>query len=719
MAHNDKKDPHWQREADKYEHPVPSREFILQHMRDSKSLQSFKNLFNAFGLSSDDEKEGLRRRLRAMERDGQIISNRRNSYGLVDELELIPGRIQSHRDGFGFLIPDDGGSDVFLSARHMRGLFNDDRVLVRVISDDKRRGRREGAVAEILERNTFQVVGRYIEEDGVAFIDPDNKNIHQDIIITPGNQGDAKPGQFVVAEIISQPSARRQPLGKVIDILGDQFTPGMEVELAIRSRELPYEWPDAVMNQAEKMPNSIPTEAIKNRKDCRDMCFVTIDGEDAKDFDDAVYCEAQADGGWILWVAIADVTHYVKASSPLDEEAVKRGNSVYFSAKVIPMLPEQLSNGLCSLKPNVDRLVMMCEMKIDAHGVLEHYQFYEAVIHSHARLTYNQVFSMLKQKKPKHDEIYLHVKELEKLYKKLIKQRNLRGAIEFETIETKVVFDNEGKISEIVPYERNEAHKIIEECMLIANVSAASFLDESGVETLYRNHEQPEEQKLYELRDFLKTFGLRLGGGDNPTAHDYCNLLKRIEKRADKHLIQTVLLRSLRQAVYAPENHGHFGLSYTHYAQFTSPIRRYPDVIVHRAIKYLLKHKDPKKYFYDAKTMADLGIHCSFTERRADYATRDALDWLKCEYMQDKVGQEFDGIIADVTGFGVFVELKDIYVQGLVHIASLKNDYYHFDATHHALRGKRSGKSYQLGDSMRVLVARVDLDKRAIDFEVV
>jgi ribonuclease R len=719
MGKRNKKDPHWQRESEKYEHPVPSREYILNYLRGCESLQSFKQFLAAFELVSDEEKEGLRRRLRAMERDSQIIANRRGSYGLIDELELIPGRVQSHHDGFGFLIPDDGGSDIFLSARHMRELFNDDRALVRVISKEKRRNRREGALVEVLERNTFQVVGRYIEEDGVAFVDPDNKKIHQDVIITEENKGCAKPGQFVVAEIISQPSTRRQPLGKVIDILGDQLTPGMEVELAIRSRDIPYTWPSEVMTQAQNIPNSISNSIIENRSDCRHLYFVTIDGEDAKDFDDAVYCEAQSGGGWRLWVAIADVTHYVKASGVLDQEALKRGNSVYFPSKVIPMLPEQLSNGLCSLKPNVDRLTMVCEMDIDGKGRLKDYQFYEATIHSHARLTYTQVSDILKSDGDQDAELYPHINQLNTLYKKLMRQRNKRGAIEFETIETQILFGQEGKIDKIVPRQRNVAHKIIEECMLLANVSAADFLDKSGIEALYRNHESPEEQKLFDLKDFLKSFGLRLGGGTSPTAHDYCSLLNRIEKRADKHLIQTVLLRSLRQAVYAEENRGHFGLSYTHYTHFTSPIRRYPDMIVHRAIKYLLKNKNPKKFFYDAKTTAELGIHCSFTERRADYATRDAVDWLKSEYMQDKVGQAFDGIITDVTSFGVFVELCDIYVQGLVHITSLKNDYYHYDASHHSLRGKRSGKTYRLGDPMRVLVARVDLDRREINFEVV
>ena len=712
------KDPHHEREAEKYEHPVPSREYIQSYLRKCENLVPYKKFLKDFHLKTEEEREGLRRRLRAMERDGQIIQNRRGAYGLVDEMELIPGRVQAHRDGFGFLIPDDGSSDIFLSARFMRGLFNDDRVLVRVSGTDSRK-RREGAVVEVLERNTTQVVGKFILDGGISFIDPDSKKNHQDIFIPAENRGDAKHGQFVVAEITSQPTQRRQPVGRVIDILGDQLTPGMEVELAIRSHELPYIWPEAVLKEATDLPQTISSADLEGREDLRKLPFVTIDGEDAQDFDDAVYCESGPNGGCKLYVAIADVTHYVKPGTPLDEEAVKRGNSVYFPAKVIPMLPERLSNNLCSLRPCEDRLVMVCEMHIDKEGCVQDYEFHKAVIHSHARLTYTEVAEMLKRNKSeKYSDLFVHIKELDKLFKKLIKQRKLRGAIDFDMVETQVVFDDEGKIDKIIPRHRNEAHRIIEEAMLLANVCSADYLEKAEIKTLYRNHETPEAQKLQGLRDFMKPFGLRLGGGDKPTAKDYSHLLQRIEKRKDQLILQTVLLRSLRQAVYAPENKGHFGLSYEHYTHFTSPIRRYPDVLVHRAIKFLLKGKPAKKFMYDEEMVTDLGMHCSFTERRADYASRDALDWLKCEYMQDKVGQEFEGTISDVTGFGIFVKLKAVYVEGLVHISSLKNDYYHFDATHHVLRGKHADNSYRLGDDVRILVSRVDLDRREISFEI-
>lgn len=712
-----KMDPFLDRESELYEHPVPSREFILQFFKEQKKAFSLAKLNKAFSLKTEEEHEGLRRRVRAMERDGQLMVNRRGMYAMVDEMELLPGRVQTHRDGFGFFIPDDGSDDIFLPARQVREVFNDDRVLVRVTGTNYR-GRAEGAIVEVLERNTHQVVGRFFEEGGIAFVSPDSKAITQDVIIPTGKSGGAQHGQFVVAEITTQPTKRRQATGQVIDILGDTITPGLEVELALRSHELPFEWPEDVLAETEELPDEVETRDLQNRKDLRELHFVTIDGEDAKDFDDAIYCEATADG-WTLYVAIADVSAYVEVGTPLDTEALTRGNSVYFPSKVIPMLPEKLSNGLCSLKPNVDRLAMVCEMNIDQQGKQYGYEFYPAVIHSHARLTYNFVADALDKGKTQDPILFKHLKEFHNLFEKLLQRRHKRGAIEFDTTETQILFDENGKIDKIIPRQRNQAHRMIEEAMLLANVSASDFLEANAIVALYRNHERPEDAKLIALRDFLKVFGLRLEGGNEPSPADYCALIKQIENRADAHLLQTVLLRSMRQANYDPKNKGHFGLSFESYTHFTSPIRRYPDLLVHRAIKHLLTGKAVDKFIYDLEMMQDISDHCSLTERRADLATRDATDWLKCEFMQDKVGQEFEGIITDVTGFGVFVELKDIYVQGLVHITSLKNDYYHFDATHHLLRGKNSGKSYQLGDQMKVIVARVDLDKRQIDFELV
>lgn len=720
MTKHRKKDPFRKREAAEYEHPVASREFILEYLADAGRPLGWQALCEALNVKTEEELEGLRRRLKAMVRDGQIMTNRRGGYALVQQLELVPGRIQAHRDGFGFLIPDDGGADIFLPAREMDAVFNDDRVLVRVVSLDAK-GRREGQIAEIVEHNTHQVVGKYRLEDGIAFVDPDNKLITQDILIPENQHANAKHGQFVVVEIIAQPTKRRQPLGRVIEILGDQLTPGMEVELAIRSHNLPFIWPQEVLNEAQKFPVDVSLPDNNRYTDLRHLPFVTIDGEDAKDFDDAVFCqrlEEKANRGWRLYVAIADVAEYVKPDSALDNEAKIRGNSVYFPNKVLPMLPEALSNGLCSLKPKVDRLVLTCEMRIDPQGEIIDYKFYEGVIHSQARLTYNQVANMIENPHQGPPDIFPHIKEFHELFKKLLRQRELRGAIDFDTVETKIVFGSQGKIERIVPLQRNAAHRMIEEAMLLANVSAAHFLLKSELPTLYRVHEGPESQRLLALRDFLRTFNLRLTGGKKPGPKDYSKLIERITGRPDSHLLQTVLLRSLRQAIYSPENRGHFGLAYDAYTHFTSPIRRYPDLLVHRGIKYLLQKKPNKEFSYNPKSMQEIGLHCSMTERRADLTTRDATDWLKCEYMLNKQGQTFKGIINDVTSFGVFVELNDIYVQGLLHITALKNDYYKYEATNHLLQGRNSGQVYRLGDPIEVLVARVDLDKRLIDFEL-
>lgn len=720
MSHYRKKDPFRQREAEEYESPVASREFIMQYLADVGKPMGWQAMCQALNVHTEAEQEGFRRRLKAMVRDGQLMSNRRGSYALVQKLELVPGRIQAHRDGFGFLIPDDGSADVFLPAREMDAVFNDDRVLVRVVGIDNK-GRREGQIAEILEHNTHQIVGKYYEEGGIAFVDPDNRLITQDILIPENQRATAKHGQFVMVEITAQPSKRRQPLGKIIEILGDQLTPGMEVELSIRSHNLPFVWPENVLNEAQKFPATATVTKAKHYRDLRDLPFVTIDGEDAKDFDDAVFCRPHTkknNSGWQLYVAIADVAEYVKPGSALDIEAKNRGNSVYFPNKVLPMLPESLSNGLCSLKPNVDRLVLVCEMEIDAQGAIHHYQFYEGIIHSQARLTYTQVAAMLENAAAAPPGILPHIQTFHELFNKLLRQRQLRGAIDFDTVETKIMFGAKGKIERIVPVHRNAAHRMIEEAMLLANVCAAHFLLAAEIPALYRVHEGPEPQRLLALRDFLRPFNLRLNGGKKPSPKDYAKLIDRITGRPDAHLLQTVLLRSLRQAIYSPENSGHFGLAYDAYTHFTSPIRRYPDLLVHRGIKYLLHKKVQKEFLYSQKLMHETGQHCSMTERRADLATRDATDWLKCEYMLNKQGKIFQGIISDVTSFGVFVELNDIYIQGLLHITALANDYYHYDATNHLLQGRQSHRVYRLGDLIEVLVARVDIDKRLIDFEL-
>lgn len=714
------KDPYAQREAEKYENPIPSRELILQFIEHAGKPLCREEIAAAFSLETEDQLEALRRRLRAMERDGQLLFNRGKKYCLVNNEDLIAGRIIGHADGFGFIKPDDGSDDLFLSPREMNPLLHNDRALVRVAGVDKK-GRREGAVVEILQRNTHHVVGRLYKEDGFTYVVPDNKNIAQTILLQKGGAGKAKQGQIVVAEIIEQPTKLRQPIGRVIEVMGEHMAPGMEIEMAIRSHELPNQWPDELLEEIKPLKNEVPESAKENRADLRKTPLVTIDGEDARDFDDAVYCQ-KTPRGWKLLVAIADVSHYVQINSELDKEAQNRSTSVYFPERVIPMLPEILSNGLCSLNPHVDRLCMVCELLINEQGQVTRSRFFDAVMSSHARLTYTEVALMLVDGDQalieKYKILMPHLQELYALYKVMRVSREQRGAMDFDTQETRIIFGAERKIEKIVPVVRNDAHKLIEEFMITANMAAARFLNNKKMPKLLRIHDGPSTDKLLNLKTFLGELGLSLGGGVKPTPLDYMQLMESIKGRPDAHLIQTVLLRSMSQAVYSPELKGHFGLALDAYAHFTSPIRRYPDLLVHRAIRHCLQGKPVESFFYGVPDMVILGEQCSAHERRADDATRDVVSWLKCEYMMDKVGEEFPGIISAVTSFGFFVELAEIYVEGLVHISNLAQDYFHFDATSHQLRGERTGINYRLGDSVKVRVARVDLDEKKIDFEL-
>ena len=717
---NSTNDPYAQREADKYENPIPSRELILQFIEHSGKPLGREEISEAFSLEAEDQLEALRRRLRAMERDGQLLFNRGKKYCLVNNEDLIAGRIIGHADGFGFIKPDDGSNDLFLSPREMNPLLHNDRALVRVVGVDKK-GRREGAVVDILQRNTHQVVGRLYKDDGFTYVVPDNKNIAQTILIKKDGISNAKQGQIVVAEIVEQPTKLRQPIGIIIDVMGEHMAPGMEIDMAIRSYELPNHWPDELLEEIKPLQKEVPETAKQDRVDLRTTPLVTIDGEDARDFDDAVYCH-KTPKGWKLLVAIADVSHYVQINSALDKEAQKRSTSVYFPEQVIPMLPEILSNGLCSLNPKVDRLCMVCELFIDEQGKVVRSRFFDAVMSSHARLTYNEVAAMLvdgdENLVKKYQILMPHLQDLYDLYKVMRISREQRGAMDFDSQETRIVFGSNRKIEKIVPVVRNDAHKLIEEFMITANMAAARFLNSKKMPKLLRIHDGPSSDKLLNLKTFLGEVGLILGGGAKPTPLDYMHLMDSIKGRQDAHLIQTVLLRSMSQAVYSPELKGHFGLALEAYAHFTSPIRRYPDLLIHRAIRHCLQGKSVESFFYGVPDMVMLGEQCSANERRADEATRNVVSRLKCEYMIDKVGEEFTGIISAVTSFGFFVELAEIYVEGLVHISNLAQDYFHFDPISHQLKGERTGIHYRLGDSVNVRVARVDLDEKKIDFNL-
>lgn len=712
-----KADPFFARELLKYKHPIPSREFITEYFSKVAEPLRYQQLLKIFAMNGKKNSDALRKRLRAMVRDGQLLQDRRGRFVLVKKLAALSGYVISHRDGYGFLVPDEGGDDIFLNPREMRKLFPGDRVLVSVTSSGSS-DRKEGVVIDILKRDLTHVVGRYDVIKGASFITPTNKNIVQDIIIPPGKNAGAKTGQFVVAKIINYPTQAHGATAEIIKILGATLNAKLALEIAINSYGLPHVWHNNVLSASEALANSANERKKNSRQELGHLPFVTIDGEDAKDFDDAVYCSRHKNG-WTLYVAIADVSHYVKFGSDLDKEALNRGNSVYFPGQVVPMLPEVLSNDLCSLKPEVRRLTVVCEMEVSCDGKIAKYKFYDAVIKSHARLTYDEVFALLEGKSNSREDLLPHLQELKDLYNVLLKQRKIRGALDFNRVEAKIIFDAKGKAQDIRPIEHHYVHSLIEECMLAANVCASKFLLHHKIPALYRIHEGPDQDKLYNLRMFLKNLGLELKGANQTRSLDYAQLLTKIRGRRDEHLIETVLLRSMRQAVYTAENVGHFGLAYESYLHFTSPIRRYPDLVNHRAIKYLLSGGKVGEYCYTKNEMQNLGSHCSLTERRADDATRDVVAWYKCEFMRDKVGKAFSGIISGVTNFGIFVELKDIFIEGLVHITALPSDYYQFDQIHQKLSGRRGGKVYRLGDPIKVVVAKVNPSEREMDFALV
>lgn len=733
MSESFERDPHAKREAENYANPVPSREFILDFLQKAGAPMNRNDLFTALELKGEEQYEGLRRRLNAMLRDGQLVFTRRQCFAVPEKLEMIKGHVIGHKDGYGWVRPEGvigKEKDLVLPFHQMRGIIHGDYVLVQESGTDKR-GRKEARIVRVLEERSMQIVGRFFLEFGQAYVVPDDSRIHHDILIPEPHRAGARMGNVVVIEITDRGTRSRGMTGKVVEVLGENLAPGMETQIAIRTHQIPNEWPEGVTKQTENLGEEVPEEAKVGRVDLRDLPLVTIDGEDARDFDDAVFCERKKSGGWRLWVAIADVSYYVRPDSALDKEAINRGNSVYFPSQVVPMLPEVLSNGLCSLNPQVDRLCMVCEMTISETGKLSGYKHYEAVMNSHARLTYTKVNDILngdQELRERYEPLVPHLQELHSMYQTLKQTRDNRGAIEFETVETKFIFNSDRKIDRIEPVVRNDAHKLIEECMILANIASASLVEKLKEPALYRIHESPGEERLTGFKDFLGELGLFLNGGLEPSPTDYASLMQQVRERPDKELIQTMLLRSMKQAVYNPDNAGHFGLALKRYAHFTSPIRRYPDLLLHRAIKYLIAKQEGRNqdrwtptggYHYSFDDMDVYGEQCSMTERRADDATRDVSDWLKCEYMQDHVGEELEGVIANVTAFGFFVRLSDLHIDGLVHISSLANDYYRFDGIGQRLVGESSGQIYRLGDQVKVKVLSVNLNDKQIDFELV
>ena len=707
------------RKAKSYKHPIPGRNELLDFLEKSGKPLNINNMMAELGLKGQRMRALLEEQLNKMVRAGQIIENRRREYCLTAKLDLITGTVSGHRDGFGFVIRDGGGDDVYLSAREMRPLFDGDRVAIKIVGTD-RRGKPEGELVEVLERGVREVAGQFIRERGIGLVIPDNSRISHRILIAKGESGKAKPGQIVVAEILDYPSRVEQATGRVVRVLGDPKQKGIATDIAIESHAIPTGWPKAVREEISKYGKDVPESAKKDRVDLRGVDLVTIDGADARDFDDAVYCEPSGKG-WRLLVAIADVAHYVEVGTALDKQATTRGTSVYFPDRVVPMLPEVLSNGLCSLNPKVDRLCMVCDMRIEKDGKVSKSTFVEGVMNSSARLTYSQVGDFLSGKTsndvPKN--VHAVLRNLHELYNAFAKARQRRGAIELDIPGTRFELGKDGSIAAIKVVVRNDAHRLIEECMIAANVQAAKFLRKNRIPGLYRVHAKPDPDRFDELRLYLLTLGLKVPHPDHVEPRQFNNLLQQVKGRPDSASISMAMLRSLTHAEYTPTNIGHFGLALDAYAHFTSPIRRYPDLLVHRAIRHIIRGGKPGRYHYDAGTMERLGMVTSAHERRAEEATRDVEAWLKCEYMEGHVGAEFDGVITGVTNFGLFVQITELMIDGLVHVTSLANDYYRYESGSQQLVGERSGKKYSLGEAMRVKVQRVDMDTRKIDFRPV
>jgi ribonuclease R len=722
-------DPYAEREAARYEQPIASREVILQTLARADGPMPAETLAELLQLSAPDRFDALGKRLSAMVRDGQLLRNRLGEYLPAQQLDLLPGVVIANPDGFGFLRLDSGGDDLFLPPMEMRKALHGDRVLARVTGVD-RRGRREGAILRVLERRLNRLIGRFCLEAGISYVVPDDRRIQRNVQVPQDARLGAQNGQLVVVELIEAPDEhgpQRTPIGRVLAVLGDRLTASLAVQAAIHGHEIPHEFPQAVLDEAAAVPLTVDESMVDGRVDLRELPLVTIDGEDAKDFDDAVYCEPNR-GGFRLVVAIADVSHYVRPGTALDEEAQKRATSVYFPGFVVPMLPETLSNGICSLNPKVDRLCFVCDMQVDREGEVTRSKFYEAVMNSHARLTYTQVWNAVGEGVPDADRedaigrigsLLPNVQRLHQLYQILAKARERRGAVEFESSEVRFVLGPKGEVVQAGMLQRNDAHKLIEECMIAANVEAAKYLMARRVPSPFRIHERPPEQKYADLQEFLKEFKLRMPAWGRVEPRDFTALLRKIRDRPDAALIESVLLRSQSLAVYSTDNVGHFGLALEAYTHFTSPIRRYPDLLVHRAIKHALAGGKPEKYRYSPSEMATLTLQCSERERRADEAEREVDERYRAAWMEQHVGGEFEGVISGVTSFGLFVELDESKVNGLVHVTQLPHDYYQFDPIRKTLSGERSGREFRLGDRVRIVVMKASVEDRKIDFRLV
>lgn len=713
-------DPEFAEQLKKYDNPIPSRGALLTYLTQLKKILPLDHIAEKIGIKNDEQLEALRRRLNAMINDGSLFINRKSGYGVRDKTDLIKGVVQAHADGFGFLVSPELEKDGFILPKEMRKVMDGDVVLAS-IQEGRRKNKEEAYIVEIIERAQKTLVGKFFNKNGQGIVEPDNNTI-DDIIIPAGSEATANDGDFVTVLINEYPNKHRPALGEVIAILGQKLNSRLAMELTMAAANLPSEWPEDFERVTSYIPTSVTDQDITpDVVDIRHLPLVTIDGEDARDFDDAVYAEKN-DKGWRLIVAIADVSKYVPPNSELDKEAFKRGTSVYFPGKVIPMLPLEISNGICSLNPQVDRMCMVCDMLISKTGAIKKHRFYRAVMHSHARITYNQCWDYLdKQVKQDkwHDKVPQALDTMNDLYHAMNIDKEQRGAITFNSTDVFISIDEEGQVSGITPYTRNDAHKLIENFMIAANICAAQFVTKHKVPAAYRVHDTPPMQKLTDLKDFLQSLGIKPNFSDPVAPKDFERIINQIQDRDDVNLIESVLLRSQALASYEAENGGHFGLALQHYAHFTSPIRRYPDLMIHRAIEYIIMQNKPKRYIYSPQKAEELAAQCSLTERRAETASRDVDARLKCMYMEQFIGEEMTGIVSGVTHFGVFVTLDNIMVDGLIHVTSLPNDYYQHNKIQHKLVGERSGHIFQLADKLKIKVAAVSIDDRKIDFEFI
>lgn len=705
----------------KRKHKRLSTDIVLKYLSQRNEPANTKAIAETLGRVGKEGRQETFDILEKLRDDGQVSQLSKHRWAMKHAIKDHRGRVVGHVDGHGYVLTDETREKVFLRSHEMQEVLHNDIVNVRIVGRDHRK-KLFGKIIEIVERGNLVIVGRYFNENNLNFVVPDDQRIGQDIFVLPEHTKGAEPGQVVSVKITKHPSKNFQPVGEVLEVLGDYLAPGMEIEIAIRKHQLPHQWPSAVEQQIAGFDEEVRETDFADRKDIRDLPLVTIDGEDARDFDDAVYCQTLENGRSRLLVAIADVSSYVKEHSPLDLEAWQRGTSVYFPNNVIPMLPEVLSNGLCSLKPEVNRLCFVCDMQISAEGEIENYDFYQAVMYSHARLTYTQVAALIEgdaESSGIPDALQGPIHDLYGLSQKLGKHRRNSGTIEFEIPEPVIMFDEDRKIDRIVARSRNDAHRLIEECMLAANICASLMLDDSKVAGVYRVHDSPDEDRIADARVFLRQFKLLLGGGDQPEPKHFSEVINKVDDPVTAKIVQMALLRSMKQARYDVENNGHFALNFDSYTHFTSPIRRYSDLIVHRQLRRLIANPDTRDDSDTFKRIEQSAEQASMTERRAESATREAVQWLKCEFMSHKIGDKLWGVVSSVTDFGLFVELEEIYVDGLVHITSLGNDYYRFDADKRELVGETSNRTYKIGQRLEVQVSRVDMEQGKIDFSLI